>query len=325
LKTAMRYIARRLIHCLILLLAISFFSFLLLQWAPGDFFDSLRLDPQVSAQTVSSLRAAYGLDQSLPVRYFRWLRSAAKGELGFSVAYNAPVGPLLWARARNTLLLTGSSLLLAWLLAIPIGIWSAASKNRLADRAIGLATGTLLTLPDLLLFLALLLLALKTGWFPTGGMLSLQAEEAGFWGRVASVAAHLFLPALGLAIAGLPVLVRHVRSSMLDALESPFIRAARGHGISQRRLLFRYALPVAANPLISLFGLSLGTMLSASLLVEVILSWPGLGPLLLESILSRDAYVVVGAITVSSVCLLVGNLLADLLLFVADPRIRVQP
>ena len=322
----MRYIARRLIHCLILLLAISFFSFLLLQWAPGDFFNSLRLDPQVTPQTVSSLRAVYGLDQPLPVRYFRWVRSATNGDLGFSLAYNAPVGPLLWARARNTLLLTGSSTLLAWLLAVPIGIWSAACKDHLADRTIGLATGTLLTLPDLLLFLALLLLALKTGWFPTGGMLSLQAEEAGgFLDRAGSVALHLFLPALGLAIAGLPVLVRHVRSSMLEALKSPFIRAARGHGISQRRLLFRYALPVAANPLISLFGLSLGTMLSASLLVEVIMSWPGLGPLLLESILSRDTYVVVGAITVSSVCLLVGNLLADVLLFVADPRIRVHP
>jgi peptide/nickel transport system permease protein len=122
----------------------------------------------------------------------------------------------------------------------------------------------------------------------------------------------------------LPVLVRHVRSAMIDVLESPFIRAARGHGISRGRLLFHYALPAASNPLVSLLGFSVATMLSASMLAEVILSWPGLGPLLVESILSRDVYVVVAVVMLSSVFLVMGNLLADLLLFASDPRIRTE-
>jgi peptide/nickel transport system permease protein len=122
----------------------------------------------------------------------------------------------------------------------------------------------------------------------------------------------------------LPALVRHIRSAMIEVLQAPFIRAARAHGISEFRVLLRYALPVAANPLISLFGFSVATMLSASLLVEVILSWPGIGPLLLEAILAKDVYVVLGTVMLSSVFLVLGNLVADLLLFAADPRIRME-
>jgi peptide/nickel transport system permease protein len=129
---------------------------------------------------------------------------------------------------------------------------------------------------------------------------------------------------LGLALASLPALLRHIRAAMIEVLEAPFIRAARAHGISEARVLFRYALPVAANPLISLFGFSLATLLSASLLVEVILSWPGIGPLLIDAILAKDFYIVVGAVMLSSVLLVVGNLFADLLLVAADPRIRVE-
>ena len=145
-----------------------------------------------------------------------------------------------------------------------------------------------------------------------------------FWSRAKDVAFHLVLPAFGLAVVMLPVLVRHVRSAMIESLESPFIRAARGHGIPRARLLFRYALPAASNPLISLFGFSVATMLSTSMLAEVILSWPGLGPLLVESIFSRDVYLVVAVVMLSSVFLVMGNLLADLLLFASDPRIRTE-
>lgn len=320
----MRYLIRRLIHATLLLFAISFFTFALLQIAPGDFFDAMRLNPQVSAQTVNGIRSQYGLDRPFPVRYGRWMKSLLTGQLGFSLAYNSPVAPLLRVRARNTLLLTGTATLFAWLLALPIGIWTAARKGKWGDRIVGLATSTLLTIPDILLFLALLLFAVRTGWFPAGGMASSGSDDLGLWYRIRDIAFHLFLPALGLAIVTLPVLVRHIRSAMIEVLDSQFLRAARGHGISRRRLLWRYALPVAANPLISLFGFSIATLLSASALVEVILSWPGLGPLLVESILARDVYVVVGVVMLSSVFLVAGNLVADLLLFAADPRIRVE-
>jgi peptide/nickel transport system permease protein len=320
----MRYISRRLIHAILLLLAVSFFSFALLQLAPGDFFDAMRLNPQVSQHTVETIRSEYGLDQPLPIRYERWLRSMLEGNLGFSLASNSPVAPLLRVRARNTLLLSGTATLLAWFLALPIGVWSAAKRGAWSDRIGGLATSAILTVPDLLLFLALLLLAVRTGWFPTGGMVSPGIDDLNFWCQAKDVAFHLALPAFGLAVVMLPVLVRHVRSAMIEALESPFIRAARGHGIPRGRLLFRYALPAAFNPLISLLGFSVATMLSTSMLAEVILSWPGLGPLLVESIFSRDVYVVVAVVMLSSVFLVMGNLLADLLLFASDPRIRTE-
>ncbi|MGA8869560.1 MAG: ABC transporter permease [Candidatus Acidiferrales bacterium] len=320
----MRYIGRRLIHAVLLLLAVSFFSFALLQLAPGDFFDAMRLNPEISRQTVENIRSEYGLDQPLPIRYERWLRSMLKGNLGYSLASNGPVAPLLRARARNTLLLSGTATLLAWLLALPIGVWGAAKRGAWVDRIGSVATSTILTIPDLLLFLGLLLLAVRTGWFPTGGMVSSGIDDMDFWSRAKDVAFHLVLPAFGLAVVMLPVLVRHVRSAMIESLESPFIRAARGHGIPRARLLFRYALPAASNPLISLFGFSVATMLSTSMLAEVILSWPGLGPLLVESIFSRDVYLVVAVVMLSSVFLVMGNLLADLLLFASDPRIRTE-
>ncbi|HKN59860.1 MAG TPA: ABC transporter permease [Candidatus Acidoferrales bacterium] len=320
----MRYVTQRFLHAALLLIAVSFFSFALLQLAPGDFFDAMRLNPQISRQTISTLRLEYGLDKPLPIRYERWLQSVLKGQMGFSLASNSPVAPLLRERARNTLLLSGAATALAWLLALPIGIWAAVKRGGWADRACGLATSTILAVPDLLLFLALLLLAVRTGWFPTGGMASAGVDDLDRWGKVKDVAFHLAPPALGLALATMPVLIRHIRSSMIDALESPFLRAARGHGVPRARLVLRYALPAASNPLISLFGFSVATMLSASALAEVILSWPGLGPLLVESILSRDVFVVVAIVMLSSVFLVAGNLIADLLLFASDPRIRTE-
>jgi peptide/nickel transport system permease protein len=320
----MKYLARRLVHATLLLAAVSLFSFAILQLAPGDFFAPMGLNPQISSRTIAGLRSQYGLDRSFPVRYGHWLHDALKGNLGASFAYNSPVAPLLAVRARNTLLLTGTAMLLAWLIAIPLGMWSAVYRGKWGDRAGAVVTSGLLTVPDLVLFLVLLLVAVRTGWFPTGGMVSAVFGDLNVWNRVKDIAEHLFLPALGLAIATLPPLLRHVRSAMIEVLEAPFIRAARAHGITERRVLFRYALPVAANPLISLFGLSVATMLSTSLLVEVILSWPGIGPLLVDAILAKDVYVVIGTVMLSSVFLVLGSLFADLLLFAADPRTRVE-
>ncbi len=320
----MRYLARRLVHALLLLVGVSIFSFALLQFAPGDYFSTLSLNPQISSRTVANLRAEYGLDQPLPVRYAAWLRSILKGDFGASFAYNSPVGPLLAVRARNTILLTGTAVLLSWLLALPLGIWSAARRGTWGDRLAGFLTSTLLTIPDLVLFLLLLLLAVRTGCFPTGGMVSGNFDELSGPAKGRDVLAHLILPALGLALATLPPLLRHVRSSMMEALDAPFIRAARAHGVPESRVLLRYALPVAANPLISLFGFSVAGMLSASLLAEVILSWPGIGPLLVESILAKDVYVVIGTVMLSAVFLVAGNLLADLMLFATDPRVRIE-
>lgn len=320
----LRFLVRRAIHAGFLLVGVSVLSFVLIELAPGDFLAEMRLNPQISPETLAGLRQQYGLDQPLPVRYVRYLESVAKGEFGFSFAYNTPVAPLLWSRARNTLLLTIPAALLAWLIAIPLGVCSAARQGKWDDKLVSATMTSLVATPELLLALVLLLIALRTGCLPAGGMASIAFSELSWGEKLKDIALHLAIPVLVLTLGSLPVLVRHVRTAMLEVLQSPFMNAARAHGISRGRLLFRHALPAALNPLTSLFGLSIAGLLSASLLVEVIVSWPGLGPLLLEAILGRDLYVVIGAILFSTIFLVAGTLISDLLLFAADPRIRAE-
>lgn len=320
----MRFLVSRLFHAIFLLLGVSALSFLLLALAPGDYLSEMQLNPQISAETLSGLRHQYGLDQSLPVRYAHWLGAALHGDLGFSFAYNVPVTGLLGPRVLNTLLLTIPATLLAWLLAIPIGIIGAAKQDRWEDRVVGLGTTTLLITPDLLVALALLSFALRTAYFPVGGMVSLGFGDLRESEKLKDIATHAALPVTVLVLSIIPVLIRHVRATMIETLQSPFVKAARAHGISRSRLLFRHVFPVAMNPLISLFGLSIANLLGVSLITEVVMSWPGLGPLLLESVLARDLYVVIGAIVISALVLQAGVFISDLLLFAIDPRTRVK-
>jgi peptide/nickel transport system permease protein len=305
-----------------LLFGVSVLAFFFSSLAPGNYFDEMRLNPQISAERVSALRAEYQVDRPVAVRYAHWAGTLLRGDLGFSFAYNTPVAPLLWTRARNTLLLTGTATILVWMLALPLGVWSAARLGRPADAALSWATAALLVIPDLALALGLLLLAVRSGWLPTGGMVSVGFDGFSATHKIWDVAMHLVLPVTVLVLSALPVLLRHVRSAVADALEAPFLRAATAHGISRRRLLYRYALPAAGHPLITLFGFSIGTLLSGSLLVEVVMSWPGLGPFLLEAILARDLYVVIGGVLLSTLFLVAGNFVADLFLYWVDPRIR---
>lgn len=318
-----RYLIRRLAYALLLVWGVATLLFVLLQAAPGEFFSEMRLNPQISPGTIAGLRAQYGLDQPLPMRYVHWLGSIVHGEFGYSFAYNLPVSDLLASRIRNTLLLTVPALFLSWLIAVPLGVWAAYKRGSWIDRFFSAGTSTLLALPDVLLSLLVLLFALRSGIFPAGGMSSTTLMQ-GWWKNMLDTAWHMVLPIVALVIGSLPMLLRHTRASMIEALDSSFIRAARGHGLRTSKFLFRHALPAAANPLISLFGLSVAGLLSVSLLVEVMVGWPGIGPLLTEAIFSRDLFVVIAAVVVSTLFLVVGNLVADILLYAADPRIRMQ-
>ena len=319
----MKYLERRVIHGVLLLVGVSVLCFCFSVLAPGSFFDDMKLNPQISGGTVAALRSQFGIDQPLPVRYGSWLKSVFRGEWGYSFAYNCPVRNLLWVRARNTLLLTTLATLLAWSIAIPLGVWTANRRGRWEDR-MGLAgTSLLLSVPELVIALALLYWVVRTHVLPAGGMISVNAEGLSARAKIADLASHLVIPAMTLVLASLPLLVRHIRASMIEVLQAPFMLAARAHGIKGPRLLFCYALPAAANPLSSLLGLSIGGLLSGSLLVEVITGWPGIGPLLLESAMARDIYVVVGAVMASTLFMILGSILADLLLVVVDPRVRL--
>jgi peptide/nickel transport system permease protein len=232
------------------------------------------------------------------------------------------VSSVIWERTGNTLLLTIPALLLTWCLAMPLGIWVARRRDQWVDRVCSGVTSTLVALPDLLVAMLLLLIALRTGLFPTGGMHAPGADELGVGARLWDLGRHAFLPLCALVATALPSLVRHVRASVIEAAQAPAVRAARAHGIGRSRITLRYVLPLAANPLISLAGLSIATLLSASLLIEVVMSWPGLGPLLVEALLAKDVHVVLSASMLASALLVAGNLAADLALRAVDPRIR---
>lgn len=315
-----RYFTRRLAHGVLLLVGVSVLLFVMQEAAPGDFFLGVRLNPAMSAETVQGLRAQYGLDRTLAQRYAQWLRSAVRGDLGPSFAYDLPVTELLWPRIKNTLLLSVPALLISWIIAIPLGLLAAWRKSGWSDHFFAGSTSTLLAIPDVLLALLAVLLALRTRIFPVGGM------EFGTDGTLsfASLLRHMVLPVSVLVIGSIGPLLRQVRACAIEVMDSSYFRAAQGHGLKTGTLLFRHALPAAANPLISLFGLSAGFLLSASILVEVIMSWPGMGPLMLEAIFARDLFVVIGAVMISTVLLVLGNLVSDLLLYLCDPRIRVQ-
>jgi peptide/nickel transport system permease protein len=169
-----------------------------------------------------------------------------------------------------------------------------------------------------------LAVAARSGWLPSGGLNSTNLDGLSFSRKVLDSALHMLLPVSVLTVSVLPLLLRHVRAAIAEVLDAPFLLAAEGHGIARARLLWRYALPAAANPLITLFGFSVGALLSGSLLVEVVMSWPGLGPFLLEAILARDLYVVIGGVLLSTLFLVAGNVVADLLLYWMDPRIRTE-
>jgi peptide/nickel transport system permease protein len=299
-----QWLLRRSIHAALLLLAVSVLSFLMARIAPGSFFDDLSLNPQIDPATIATLRARYGIDNPFPQRYAQWLISAARGDFGNSLAYHRPVAEILWPRAQNTLGLTIGAAAIAWLLALPLALLCAVWPRSLLDH-LGTALSTLLiSIPELLLALVLLYLAVRNG---------LPALIGG-----------LALPLTVLAAGTFPILFSHARAALESASQASYITAARAHGIRGARLWFLFILPAAANPLISLLGLSVGGLIGASLVVEAVLSRPGLGPLFLEAIASRDLDVVTGVMLLSAVFTIAGNLLTDVLLGVCDPRVRSE-
>ena len=233
-----------------------------------------------------------------------------------------PVERVLWERAANTLLLTGIALALAWLIALGVGLATATASRRWPDRLAGGIAAAMLALPDVLITLVLLSIAAHSGWFPAGGMSSIDAPP-GLENAAADVARHLVVPVAILVISIAPGLLQHVRHALADAVPRPLAVALTARGLPRRRVIVRHALRLAAAPLAALGGLSLGTLLSASLLVEALVGWPGLGALLLEAVTARDEYVIVGATIVSTLFLVCGNAVGDAVLYATDPRSRI--
>ncbi len=317
-----QYILKRLIQMIPLVIGITFISFIIIQLAPGSYLDQLKMNPQISKETLKELEKAYGLDQPLLVQYFKWLINALKFDLGYSFSYHVPVFDLIKERIGNTLFLSITSGLLAWLLAVPLGIWAALNPNRWIDKFIQLFSFTFMSIPNFFLAFLLLFLAVKTGIFPTGGATSPDYDQLTIWGKILDRLWHVSLPAFVLAIGSLAGLVRLVRSAMIEAMQSEYVMFARAKGLSERDVIFKHALRNALNPFITLLGFEIASLLSGAALVEIIVNWPGMGMLMLDAVLSQDLYLVMGGLYIGAIMLIIGNLIADILLAKADPRVR---
>ncbi len=317
-----RYVLQRLGQTVLLLLGVSFVTFALLQLAPGDVLSQFAENQSLSAGAVDALRRRFGLDQSWYVQYLLYLRNVVfRLDLGESLSRQQPVRVVLQEGVFNTLLLTGTAAAFTWAVAIPLGVLAAVRRHSWIDRTVAAVTFVWLSVPEAVSGLLLLLLAVRTGWFPVGGMRSLDYDALGPVARVADVLHHLVLPALAVGLMPLALRTRQMRTRMLDVLRLELVTTARAKGVAEADVVRRHALPNALNPMITMFGLSVGSLLSGSFVAEVIFAWPGLGRITLEALLTQDPYLVTGAVTMASVLLVAGNLAADLWIGLADPRV----
>jgi peptide/nickel transport system permease protein len=318
----LKLVIRRVTALLPLLLAVALCSFFLIRLAPGDFLSDLTANPQISEETISALREQYALDRPWQSQFAAWLGRVLRGDLGYSFACNCPVSTLIAERVFNTTMLALTGLLQALLFALPLGAFAAERRSRLPDRVLAFISSLFLSLPSFLLALLAVLLAAKTGWFPIGGVQSLDYEQFSVMRKLSDYLHHLILPAAVLAVRQMPAYFRQMRSSMLESLSQDYTLTARAKGLAVRSIIFKHAFRNAVNPIISMFGASVGSLLSGAFVVEVVMSWPGLGSLAVSSLLSRDLDALIACLIYAALLLALGNLLGDLLLAAADPRLR---
>ena len=318
------YILRRIIIAIPLLLAMSFVTFLFIHLAPGNFFDSLRLNPQISEETISKYQAQYHLDMPVIVQYIYWLKNILRLDLGYSFFYNCPVSKVIFSRLFNTIILSISSLLLTWLVAIPLGIYAALKHNRFIDRLFSVFSLFGLSMPGFFFALILLYLASLTGWLPLGGMRSTNFDSLSSLAKAFDILRHLILPATVISIASIGSLQRIMRANLLEVLRQQYVLSARAKGLPESLVIYRHALRNAINPLITIFGYELSGLLSGAALIEIVFNWPGLGMVMLTAVRAQDLFLVMAGMLLGGVLLLFGNLAADILLAWSDPRIRYE-
>jgi peptide/nickel transport system permease protein len=320
------FLIRRVLAAIPLIIVVTFITKALLVASPGNFLDTIRLMPAISREHIAEMERVYHLDSNnVFERYWYWLWPALRGDFGFSFTKSAPVWSLIGERVLNTLLLTGSALVFSWLFAIPLGMLAAVYRNRWVDKLIGFISFFGLSIPSLFFSLLMILFAAKTGLFPVGGIHNqVMWDVMTPWERFVDTLWHLVLPMIVLGTIGLAQYVRQMRSEMIETLSQDYIRTARAKGLSGWRVLTRHALWNAINPLVTIFGFSLATLLAGALVTEYVFAWPGLGTLIFDALTNKDEPLVMAAVVMLVLMLVIGNLIADVLLAFIDPRIRLD-
>lgn len=319
-----RLVFHRLMHMIPVLFGISFLTFMIMQMAPGDFLSTLALDPSISEESIEAMRSRFGLDKHWTLQYLIWVKNIVFHlDFGESFSLHQPVFKVLKTGLLNTFMLAAAAAAITWVVAVPLGVLSAVRQYSWLDKGSSLIAFLGISIPEVFLALLFILFAAKTGWFPTGGIRSIDYDSLTTMGRILDVSHHLILPSIVLATVPLASRMRQMRGNLLEVLRADYVTTARAKGLPERTVVFKHALRNAINPLITLFGYTLATLLSGSFLVEAVMSWPGLGQMTLEALKTRDLYLMMGSVMMASTLLIIGNLIADVLLAISDPRIKV--
>jgi peptide/nickel transport system permease protein len=324
------YILRRLLIALGTVWVISAVSFAIIQLPPGDYVTSyiaqlMSTGTMVTQEEAENLRAQYGLDQPIYVQYAKWMWQVLQGNFGVSMEWKRPVTEVIGDRLLLTALLAFTAVIFTWILAIPIGIYSAVRQYSVGDYVVTCMGFIGLAIPNFLLALVIMYLAFAYFGASVGGLFSPEYLDAPWsWARVQDLLKHLWLPAIILGTAGTAQLIRILRANLLDELRKPYVVTARAKGLSELRAILKYPVRVALNPFISTVGYTLPFLVSGSIIVSIVLSLPTVGPLLLKALLAQDMFLAGTIVLLLGVMTVIGTLISDILLVWIDPRIRLE-
>ncbi|AJY45508.1 ABC transporter permease [Martelella endophytica] len=327
----LEFLARRAVLMVFTVLAITVVSFAVITLPPGDYVDKLALDARMTgdvmpAEQQAQLRHRFGLDKSLPEQYYDWVSNIVRyGDFGRSFTYERPVTELIWERLGLTSLLSVLTLMFIWVIAIPIGIYSAVRKYSLGDYLFTFIGFIGLAIPNFLLALVLMYVSFKYMDQSVGGLFSPQYLDAPWsFARIGDLLSHLWIPMVVLGTAGTASVIRTIRANLLDELHRPYVLTARAKGLSEHRLIVKYPVRYSLNPFVSGLNEIFVTIVSGETIVAVVLGLQTTGPLLLDALRNQDMYLAATLIMFLSFLAVVGTLFSDMLLMILDPRIRRQ-
>jgi peptide/nickel transport system permease protein len=324
------FLVRRLFLAILTVWAVSVLSYLVIQLPPGDYITSYIAQMSASGSAVSEqeaqmLREQYGLDQPVYIQYIRWMSMVLRGNFGMALEYGRPVAEVIGDRIWLTMVVSGAAILFTWLVALPIGIYSAVRQYSFGDYVATFIGFIGLAIPSFMLALILMYLGFKYFNANIGGLFSEQYSQAPWsFAKLWDLAKHLPLPALILGLAGTAQLIRIMRANLLDELGRPYVMTGRARGLSETRLILKYPVRVALNPFASTIGYLLPYVVSGSIIVSLVLSLPTVGPLLLKALIAQDMFLAGTIVLMLGVMTVIGTFLSDLLLLWIDPRIRFE-
>lgn len=318
-----KYILKRILQVIPLLILVSLISFFIIRLSPVDPLAELRLNPSISQETLNKEMKRLKLDKPIYIQYASWAKSFVQGDLGYTSA-GEKVSTKLKERIPNTLLLTSIVIFMTWIVGIPLGVLAAIKKETAFDRILTVISSVGMAIPSFFFAILMLIFAVKTGWFPVGGLTSYDFNEMSFSGKIMDLSKHLVLPVIVLFTISLSGLQRQMRANMLEVLDSDYVKFARAKGLSENKVIFKHALRNAINPMITLLGFEFAGLLSGAALTEYVFQFPGLGRLILEAVMKSDINLVMASLMMGTIMLILGNLIADILLMIADPRIRAS-